>query len=189
MHAQPRGEPQSPQAIAALCKLFQEGDAAALEQLCRIYEQPLLRFLYFLTRSQDAAADLAQETWLQAITKKDSLRDPSKFKSWLFRIAQRRFYMSIRGSKHEAAPCPEEVPGDEPPLDEIVIREEEQVAALAALEALPPDRKALVWLVVAEECSHAEASAILDIPEGTARSRLHYALKDLRKALSRKDRQ
>ena len=77
----------------------------------------------------------------------------------------------------------EEMVGDDVLPVDWMIREEAKEKVLNAMETLSPDRKELIWLVVVEGYSHGEVARIMDIPEGTARSRLHYTLKSLREKL------
>ena len=171
--------------ITELCRAFQRGSGEALDQLVRLLEGPLARFLAFLTSDPSEAADLAQTVWLQVIRKRESLQNPARFKAWLFRIAQRLFLMSHRRGR--VLELPEDVTVDEPtPLDLMVI-EERKEEMLAAVQDLAPDRKMLLWLSVVEGWPHAETAQALEIPEGTVRSRLHYTLKGLKETLQKKE--
>ena len=52
-----------------------------------------------MTGSKEEAEDLAQDTFVQAFNKLSALRDPSRFQSWLFRIAQNNVYQKYRGRR------------------------------------------------------------------------------------------
>ena len=62
--------------------------------------------------------------------------------------------------------------------------DETKRAVHAALESLPASQRAVVVLFDMEGLSAAQIAAILDVPEGTVRSRLHHARRHLRKRLS-----
>ena len=173
---------ETPEEVAALCRRFQGGCAEALDKLYRIFDRPLYRWLRFLTRDTQKAADLAQDVWLRVIRKKYSLKDPYKFKAWLYRIAQREVFMIARHPEPRESLPHEALNADEGSLS-LLIQEEDRHQVLAALKELPPVAQAVLWLAVVEEYSHREIGQILGIPEGTARSRLHYSLKRLRQAV------
>ena len=59
----------------------------------------LYRFALSLTKSEDRAADLVQQTFYRWAAKGQDLRDPSRAKSWLFTTLYREF---IRVHRHES---------------------------------------------------------------------------------------
>ena len=59
----------------------------AIEQLYRLYYQPVLRHLERLVRQHESAEDLCQETFLRAFKHWDHLRDTTCVRNWLYRIA------------------------------------------------------------------------------------------------------
>jgi RNA polymerase sigma factor (sigma-70 family) len=59
----------------------------AIEQLYRLYYQPVLRHLERLVRQHESADDLCQETFRKAFKHWDHLRDTTCVRSWLYRIA------------------------------------------------------------------------------------------------------
>jgi RNA polymerase sigma-70 factor (ECF subfamily) len=65
----------------------QKGDRQAFATLVERYWDRLYRWLYHLTHDQHTAEDLAQETFLKALTHRESFRAGSNFRAWLFRIA------------------------------------------------------------------------------------------------------
>lgn len=141
-----------------------------------------------LTGENAAAEDLVQETALAAFRFWGDLREPGAVKGWLLRILHNTFVSSHR---HR---------GRRPPfvdldIDEILshplLRTEPPVAGgplsddvAAALEALPVEFREAVWLIDVEELTVAEAARVLDIPVGTAASRVHRARRQLRERLS-----
>jgi RNA polymerase sigma-70 factor, ECF subfamily len=170
-----------PAEIESLVRMFQNGSVQGLERLYMLFKDDLLRFLIFLTRDENQASELFQQVWHTVLTKSQSLKNPAKFKPWLLRIAHRHFLMMCRAQK-SFDPLDEEIV-DESVAGDLVIQSELESLALEVLQELPEDKRVLIWLIVVEEYSHAEVGKILDIPEGTARSRLHYALKCLREKI------
>jgi RNA polymerase sigma-70 factor (ECF subfamily) len=175
----PKELPTSDQTLLVL--LAQTGDRAALEQLLRDIHAPLRRYI---TRLADTALadDILQETALQIFRKLPFLREPTVFRPWAFRIASRIAFSQLKRARVweplEAAP-PEHLTAlntnlGEPP-DE---------AFLTLLDHVSPASRAVLLLHYQHDLSLEETAAILEIPIGTAKSRLNYGVSTLRKHLA-----
>jgi RNA polymerase sigma-70 factor (ECF subfamily) len=175
--------PIEPDSLAADCRAFQAGDPQALDRVYAACHPPLARFVAVLCRGRDEAADVCQQTWLRAIEKIRSLRSPEKVQAWLFAIAHREFGRRRARARPVGASCGDDAVAADPSAVELVLRGEQQAAASRAVEALSVEHRAVLWLAVVDGLSHGEIGRILGIPEGTARSRLHYALQSLRRQL------
>src|SRR5574342_476955 len=68
----------------------QQGDVAGFDQLVRRWQQPLLNYVCRLTGNPTAAQDIVQETWLVVIRGLVALKDVTRFRAWLFRIASHK---------------------------------------------------------------------------------------------------
>jgi RNA polymerase sigma-70 factor (ECF subfamily) len=171
--------PTSDETLVVL--LAQAGDRAALEQLLREIHAPLRRYI---TRLAGAALadDILQETALQIFRKLAFLREPAVFRAWTFRIASRIAFSQLkRASRWEpldAAPA-EPLTTLDPNLGEAP-----DEAFLALLDRVSPASRAVLLLHYQHDLSLEEAAAILEIPIGTAKSRLHYGVSALRKHLA-----
>jgi len=163
----------------------QEGSAQAFGQLVELWQEPLWRHAYRLTGRQDAAWDLLQESWLQMSTGIAKLRDPARFKSWAYSIVTRRALSRMRRLPREQSPGPEileQLPAAESCADE-------RAAAVSllrkALQSLRREDRVLVSLRYLEDFELSELATILEIPEGTVKSRLHRIRNELRETLER----
>jgi RNA polymerase sigma-70 factor (ECF subfamily) len=170
-----------------LLRAFARGRKAALAELARRYERPLLGFANGLLagRNDRVACDVVQETWLRVIRYAESFDGRSGFKTWLYRIA-------INQCKSVWAVRPQPAPS-EPALDradptvgpERTVQDAELAAHVRlAVAELPPEQRLAVLLCYHNGMTHAQAAEILEIPLGTLKSRLHAALQDLRERLS-----
>jgi RNA polymerase sigma factor (sigma-70 family) len=146
----------------------------------------------FLARrgGREAAGDLLGEVWLRAFAARGGY-DPGRADAlpWLYGIARNVLREHWRAGRDLADPVAE-VPDD--PWDAVVERIDSGASArtlAAAVRALPPDERDVLLLVAWEELTPTEAAAVLGIPAGTARSRLHRARTALRAVLSRDDRE
>lgn len=163
-----------------LVLLAQTGDRAALEQLLRDIHAPLRRYITSLVGAA-LADDILQETALQIFRKLHFLREPAVFRPWTFRIASRIAFSQLKRDRRweplDAAP-PEPLTTFDPNLGE-----PPDEAFLALLDYVSPASRAVLLLHYQQDLSLEETAAILEIPIGTAKSRLHYGVSTLRKHL------
>ena len=131
------------------------------------------------------ARDAAQETFVAAWRQIGRLREPDKFEAWLQRVAVNAARQTHRArSRRRVREIPsstvvaladraaESAPDDAAILD-------------AALTTLPVEQRAILVLHHLEGRSVAELAAILEVPPGTAKSRLFAARRALSTALAR----
>ena len=173
-------EPQTPdQTLHVL--LAQAGDRASLEQLLRDIHAPLRRYISGLV-GPDFADDVLQETALQIFRKLPFLREPAVFRPWAYRIASRIAFSQLKRARRweplDAAP-PEELAALNSNLDELP-----DEAFLTLLDLVSPSSRAVLLLRYQHDLSLEETAAVLEIPIGTAKSRLHYGVSTLRKHLT-----
>lgn len=159
------------------------GERTAFDDLIQRWSGPLRRHLRRVVGDQEVADDLVQEVWLRVLQGLARLRDPSRFRSWLFGIAHRAVMDHLRGRYAQGLPSDEDladIPSDSP----------EEGAAQAHMDIerglglLPVTEREVVTLFHLEELSLAEVAAVLSIPVGTVKSRLHRARSLLRLALT-----
>ena len=170
----------SPSDQTLLVLLAQAGDRAALEQLLRNSHAPLRRYITRLAGA-DLADDILQETSIQIFRKLRFLREPAVFRAWTLRIASRiaighlkraRCWQPLDDSSHGTfTPNPD-------------LGERPDGAFLSLLDHVSPASRAVLLLHYQHDLSLEETAAILDIPVGTAKSRLHYGVATLRKHLT-----
>jgi RNA polymerase sigma-70 factor (ECF subfamily) len=142
----------------------------------------LWRYVVRLTRDEAFADDVVQETLLRAWRRPRLLdQSESSARAWLFTVARNLVIDDRRSARalHEfgADPLPEKATTDrtDAVLDAWLIAD-----ALAGLSA---EHRAVVVCAYYQGHSVAECAAMLEIPTGTVKSRLHYALRALRLAL------
>ncbi len=164
-----------------LILLAQTGDRTALEQLLRDAYTPLRRYVTRLVGGA-LADDILQETSLQIFRKLPFLREPAVFRPWTFRIASRIAFSHLKRARRwqplDDAP-PEHLITLNPNLGELP-----DEAFLILLDQVSPASRAVLLLHYQHDLSLEESAAILEIPIGTAKSRLHYGVTTLRKYLT-----
>lgn len=142
----------------------------------------LLRAGRVLTGRTADAEDLAQETLLRAVQRRDTLEDPERLKAWLLSIQRNVYFNGVRGlrtrfevleggaasgSKHRRAEPA--AAASEPDAEAVG---DEVAAALASLQ---PEWREALWLREVEELSYEEIAQAQRCPVGTVRSRLARA--------------
>lgn len=154
--------------------------APNFEQLVELYYSPLYRFAMSLSRAENDAADLVQDTFLAWAAKGHQLRDKTKVKSWLFTTLHRRFLESqrriVRFPHLEMNEAVEDLPQVEPGLVEHL----DSQTAVQLLGRVDPQFQAAVALFYLEDYSYNEIAAILEIPLGTVKSRIARGLSQLK---------
>ncbi len=154
------------------------------EQLVEKFYAPLYRFGLSLSRKEEDACDLVQQTFCTWAAKGHQLRDKSKVKTWLFTTLYRDF---LAKKRHDARFVETENEEDfiEPvQVERSVIDAVDAEIVQKALHALEERYRAPVTLFYMKEYSYREIAEILAIPIGTVMSRISRGKADLRSALS-----
>ncbi len=174
----PKEAPPSDQTLLVL--LAQSGDRAALEDLLRNSHAPLRRYITRLAGA-DLADDILQETSIQIFRKLAFLREPAVFNAWIFRIASRIAITHLKRAQRWQ-PLDDAPVGISTPNPGLGVPPD--AAFLSLLDRVSPASRAVLLLHYQHDLSLEETAAILDIPVGTAKSRLHYGVAALRKHLT-----
>ncbi len=163
----------------------QERDLRAFEELVTRWQKRIWRHAYHLTGQDDAAWDVVQDTWVSIIKGSSKLRDVASFPRWAFRIASNKCADRMRRDRKRRQASDALARERQRPAQEAFRRDDSCDSLRMALEVLPRERRALLSLHHVEGFSTAEMADILSIPEGTVKSRLHNAKKQLRKLMER----
>jgi RNA polymerase sigma factor (sigma-70 family) len=159
-------------------------DSETFESLVERFYQPLYRFALALARDESRAADLTQQTFLQWAKKGQTLRDPSKAKTWLFTTLYREYLgLKRKEARHpsvELQPASPELPT----VDPVTIARLEAQELLDALGELEETFRVPLVLFYLQELSYAEIAQLLQVPVGTVMSRLARGKEKLRMKLS-----
>jgi RNA polymerase sigma-70 factor, ECF subfamily len=178
------GEPQPDE---ELVRQARGGSRPAFEALVRRYQKPLYFLCLRYVHEHDAAADLAQRTFIRVLEKLDDLREDATFRSWLFRIGANLSLNHLRDHARfvaEEAAARDE-PGAPPVADAQLEAAEMSDALRAAVAQLPTKQRMTLELRVYEELPFKDIAAALDTTEGAAKVNFHYAVRRLRDLLGR----
>ena len=151
------------------------------------------RVAFSVLRQREDAEDVAQDAFAKAYRCFNQLRDRTRFRAWLVRMTWRmaldRQRANRRRSDRELPAVDGDVEASFPtPLGEtiadVVVARERAAHLWKAIEALPDKLRLVVVLAGIEGHDMREVSALLDVPEGTVKSRLFLARKQLKERLS-----
>lgn len=159
----------------------QNGDQKAFGELVTRHQRRAYAVARAIVLNHEDAEDAVQEAFLHAYRALDRFRPDQAFGAWLHRIvANAALDLTRRRKVREADELPETVASPfHDPAEAGDLRQRLQ----EALAELPPRQRAVIVLHDIEGFKHAEIGVTLGIPEGTARSDLHYARARLRDAL------
>ena len=142
-----------------------------------------------ILRDEYAAQDAVQDAFIEAWRSLPGLRDPDRFEAWMRRLLVRACFRTARHGKRTASVEIRLTPADEP----AVAGAERHLAIHDQLERglarIPAEQRAVVVLVYYLDLPLSDAAQAMDIPLGTAKSRLNRATNALRAAIEADDRE
>jgi RNA polymerase sigma-70 factor (ECF subfamily) len=158
------------------------GDRDAFATLVRDHVDRCYGLAYRILRDHHRAQDATQQALLGAWRDLPALREPERFEAWLHRLVVHACYAEARTERRSLARVLAIRPSEADPGDEIGAVGDRELLDLA-FRTLSPEHRAVVVLHHHHGFPLTEIAAVLGIPVGTARSRLHYAVRQLRAEL------
>jgi RNA polymerase sigma-70 factor (ECF subfamily) len=168
-----------------LVERAQSGDHDAFSVLVRASFPRVYRVANLILRDPDRAQDAAQDAFVLAWRHIRALRDADAWDAWLNRLTVRACYQSARrGRKRDQVEL--HVMPDLEPVGaiDVAVSVAERDHMARELGRLPIDQRAVLVLHFYLDLPLTEVAEILDIPSGTAKSRLHRGLETLRTAMA-----
>jgi RNA polymerase sigma-70 factor (ECF subfamily) len=168
-----------------LAQKLQQGDRAALTTLVERHYDPLLGYLYRMTRGdRSLAQDLVQETFLRALRGIAGYSSPRPFKPWLYAIAThlaRNHYASADRRRTENVSEDADYAAEDTYGEMVLVAEAEVEAVIAALDTLSDAHREVIVLYYYQSMPLQAIAEVLGIPIGTVKSRLSNGVARLRK--------
>ncbi len=173
----------------ALVRAAQSGDEAAFAEIVHLFQRPVYRVAYALTRNASDADDLAQETFVRAYQAIGRFRAGEPLHPWLSRIAVNLAYSLFRRRRRRPEISIEPLveagrqwAADDDPAERAAETERHERLG-AAFATLSPEHQAVLALRVVEDLSYDDIARVLGVPPGTVMSRLSRARAELRSRL------
>ena len=181
-----------------LVALAKKGDQDAFSQLVEANQNKIYSLALRMTGSPEDGADLAQEAFLRAWRSLPSFQEESSFSTWLYKLTSNLCIDFLRKEKRRKAVAitvsldddqdespPVEVPDHRFTPEAEVERRELRSAMSRALKTMSEDHRQILILREVEGLSYTEIAQLLDVEEGTVKSRLARARISLRNILQK----
>jgi RNA polymerase sigma-70 factor (ECF subfamily) len=168
-----------------LVERAKQGDKNAFGELVRLHEQRIFQLIWRVVRNHAVAQDLTQDTFIRAFRSLKRLEENHKFSAWLTRIAVNviNSWFSSRNYTAYLHTTIEEHFDQQTLAEEGTHSREELLQLLGNIKALDTKYRQVCMLCLIEGYTYGEAGEILAIPSGTVASRMHTAMKQLRRKM------
>ena len=167
-----------------LIQRLQAKDARAFQELINEFGPRLFRAARLLTGNEQEAEELTSDTFTDAFFAIRRFRQESNLFSWLYGILLNKFYYRQRRRKREVSLNDSLQPSVRPintSDNEMLNNLQEYLPRLLGKISL--EHREVILLKYLEDMKIEEISRLLKIPEGTVKTRLHYAIINLRKMM------
>lgn len=154
-------------------RLSKKGNKESFIKLMQYYESSMYRVAKSILQSDNDCADAIQETILSAYKSISFLKQPDYFKTWLIRILINQCNKLLKQKSKV-------IPMDEFLEQQHAYSNYENIEIQEIVNSLEDELRTIVILYYFEDLPIREISSILEIPEGTVKSRLSRARKRLR---------
>lgn len=172
--------------------LAMEIAAPTIETLVADHSRMVFRIAYSILRNHHDAEDAVQECFLRAWKHKDRLHEIGNAKTWLARIAWTTALDKRRASHkmvslndaESGVDLLESLSDETPAADEQLADRQKQELLQRLIASLPDDLAQTLELSTVQELNSAEIAEVMKIPEGSVRTRLFRARKQLKEKLA-----
>lgn len=168
----------------------QQGDKDSFRFLVETYQSHALSTAFFLTQHHYTAQDVVQEAFVQCYLHLSELRNPAQFKWWFYRILTRIAWRK-KEKDGKAIPIADIFPAKEKEIEKSQAAADEETAEdkellLDMLHQLEDIHRTVLTLYYFNDFSVGEIAQMLDIREGTVKSRLYHGRQKLKEKLLQK---
>ncbi len=184
---------------ARLVKACQEGDPGAFNLLVWRWEKPLYNLVYKYVGDATLAEDLVQDTFLRVLRSIGRYNYQGSLSTWLYRIAvnlckdhlKRKRLPMVSMHDYYTTATGERVYvqdriGDEKARTDAHLKSDQREELVRRLLAgLPEEERIVILLKEYQELTFREIAEVLDVPDGTVKSRLYHGLRSMRESLER----
>lgn len=178
------GEPSDADVVARVLS----GDQEAFGLVIRRYEPGLMRYAARMLGSWDAAADAVAEGLVRAYRHLASCRDPSRLRTWLYRIVSNRCKSHLARRPTGDISIDDAPPMADPADTEVALERAEQMEQVErALETLTPEKREAFLLKHVDGLSYEEMAAVTGERVPTLKMRVHRAREALLEALEEEE--
>ncbi|TDI98021.1 MAG: sigma-70 family RNA polymerase sigma factor [Caldithrix sp.] len=169
-----------------LVQRCRKGERKAQYELYQLYKDRVFNIAYRMANSQQDAEDITQMAFVRVFQKIDSFRGDSAFSSWVYRLTVNICINHFRREKRKKELVVHEL--SELATNLKILKTNEQTSKMKpflekAIRALPAGYRMIFVLYDIEGYKHEEIAEMMNISEGTSKSQLHKARKELKQYL------
>jgi RNA polymerase sigma-70 factor (ECF subfamily) len=182
----------------AMWRVQMHDDNQAFAQLLSRWEGPIKRLCIRMLNDEHKAEDVTQEAFARIYAKRKDFQHGSKFSTFIWRVAtnlcldelrrvkrRREFTILPQTMDSSETDVWEELPSGRPGPDEATVADEQAQLVRRAVAELPEHYRSVVVLRHYEDLKFREIADVLEVPEGTVKSRMAEALSLLNSALKK----
>lgn len=171
-----------------LLALIRDGDEAAFQEIVRRYRNPITNFVFRMIDDYERSVELAQETFIRVYTSASRYQANYSFSTYIYRIAsnlaiselrrrKRRKFVSLFSpfTNDDGEQVEMDLPDLNPLQDESLIETERRQAVARAITSLPEKYRVAIVLRDVEGLSYDRIAEVLELSEGTVKSRINRA--------------
>jgi len=184
----------------ALIARFNTGEADALGELVKRHGRAVYSFIYRFLGTDSAIDDVYQEVWIRVIRSVARFKGGSRFTTWLFQITRNICIDTLRKRKRRGKMLSLEdsrgtdgegslrdlLTASGPSVGEMVSSQEFQESLTEAIQKLPEDQREVFLLRRNTALTFDEISELSGVPRNTVKSRMRYALQNIRRNLEKR---
>ena len=174
-----------------LLRRARNGDAGAFEALLTPLEGRIWRICWHYMGNREDASDCGQETMIRIWRNLGSWRGDCAFESWVYRIAANCCLDALRKKKRDKSVSMEPMaeqgfdpPDPSPGTEEQAVEAEDRTQLRREIAELPEEQREALVLTQLEGMSYQDTAALLQVSEGTVKSRVNRAKARLKERLT-----
>ena len=179
--------------IAELVAKIQGGDDSAFNELYELTSKPAYFIALEFTKNEQDAEDILQESYIKALSKINEIDKPESFISWFNQIVANKSKDHLKSKKpllfeEEESEGFEFIPDEDTDFrpEGSLDQTELQKTVMEVLDELKEEKRACIMMMYYQELSVGEIAESLEIPEGTVKTRLFSARKDLKEMFAKR---
>jgi RNA polymerase sigma-70 factor (ECF subfamily) len=166
---------------------IKQGEQMAFSTLVNRWKGRVFQYALRYSNDRFFAEEVMQRVFIQVYQKLDQLRDPDKFKWWMYKIISNECFSEGRKLKRNneliqpSESLPDATDGRDPYY--LYHRNERGKVVLMALQSIPVEQRQVIIMKEYDGMKFREIAEVLEESENTVKSRLYYGLKAMRNIL------
>jgi RNA polymerase sigma-70 factor (ECF subfamily) len=179
--------------IESLIERAMKNDLQAFEEIIKLYEKKVYNLALRYVKNHDDALDVAQDVFILVYNNLSSFRGESAFSTWIYRITYNNCVdMLRRKSKKSSGYSIDDddnfikLPSNDVSIEQEYENKEKVKSVMEAIDKLPKEQRDIIILRSIKELSYSEIGEILNIAEGTVKSRLNRARLKIKEIMKEK---